>query len=596
MSHPRVASTLNNLAIVYKNQGRYGDAIPLYQRALAINEKALGTSHPQVAGVLGNLASAYKRQGRYGDAIPLYQRALAIREKTFGISHPKVARTLNNLGVTYEEQGRYGEAAPLLRRALAIKEKTLGSSHPSLASTLNNLGLVHKGQGRYGEAVALYRRALVIKEKALGTSHPSVARSLNDLADVNRDQGRYGNALPLYQRALAIREKAFGSSHPDVAQTLTNIGKLYEKGGRYAEALTAVRRSAAIMAKRMGSVPNGARKATGSVGFDAFPTLVRIASGLAGRQPSQRPALAEEALAAAQRTSSTSAGAALAQMAARLGAGDTALARAVRRQQDLVNEWRRLDKALLATLSRPPQKRDAKVEERLRIQRDDAEAAVTTINARLEIDFPDYAELANPQPLGLAETRKLLSRDEALVAYLVDKDKSYVWAVTRESVAWRALDLKKSDIEREVAALRKSLDPTAVLEAGGRGFSRERVCRGLKRLDQPCESYDTDLGRAHRLYVELLGPVANAIEGKRHLIVVPSGPLTGLPFHMLVTAPPPTGGKLEDRFKQAQWLVRRHAVTVLPSLTSLRAVACAGAQGPGKTPLHRLRKSELLQA
>ncbi len=39
---PRLATTLNNLALLYDDQGKYAEAEPLYQRSLAIVEKALG--------------------------------------------------------------------------------------------------------------------------------------------------------------------------------------------------------------------------------------------------------------------------------------------------------------------------------------------------------------------------------------------------------------------------------------------------------------------------------------------------------------------------------------------------------------------------
>ena len=48
-----------------------------------------------------------------------------------------------------------------------------------------------------------------------------------------------------------------------------------------------------------------------------------------------------------------------------------------------------------------------------------------------------------------------------------------------------------------------------------------------------------DLARAHELYIGLLGPVEDLIKDK-HLLVVPSGPLTSLPFNVLVTEPPET--------------------------------------------------------
>lgn len=43
---PEVANTLNGLARVYCNQGRYAEAEPYFKRSLRIQEKALGPEHP----------------------------------------------------------------------------------------------------------------------------------------------------------------------------------------------------------------------------------------------------------------------------------------------------------------------------------------------------------------------------------------------------------------------------------------------------------------------------------------------------------------------------------------------------------------------
>ena len=73
--------SLNNLAELYRAQGLYADAEPLYKRSLATLEKALGPDHPNVAISLNNLALLYDSQGRYTDAEPLYKRSLAIFER-----------------------------------------------------------------------------------------------------------------------------------------------------------------------------------------------------------------------------------------------------------------------------------------------------------------------------------------------------------------------------------------------------------------------------------------------------------------------------------------------------------------------------------
>ena len=98
---PRLATTLNALAVLYRAQGRYAKAEPLHKRALAIVEKALGPAHPHVATSLNNLAALYYAQRRYDEAEPLYQHAITITERAMGPDHPNLAATLGNLAELY---------------------------------------------------------------------------------------------------------------------------------------------------------------------------------------------------------------------------------------------------------------------------------------------------------------------------------------------------------------------------------------------------------------------------------------------------------------------------------------------------------------
>jgi tetratricopeptide (TPR) repeat protein len=77
-----VASTLNNLAVLYQEQGRNADAEPLHKRALEIREKALGPDHPYVLASVTNLAELYRMLGRQADADAMAKRAQDIRAKT----------------------------------------------------------------------------------------------------------------------------------------------------------------------------------------------------------------------------------------------------------------------------------------------------------------------------------------------------------------------------------------------------------------------------------------------------------------------------------------------------------------------------------
>ncbi|MGE4609291.1 MAG: tetratricopeptide repeat protein, partial [Myxococcota bacterium] len=59
------AEALNAEVVRLNGQGRYDEAIPLAERLLAINEKDLGPEHHDVATSLNNLAALYRTKGDY---------------------------------------------------------------------------------------------------------------------------------------------------------------------------------------------------------------------------------------------------------------------------------------------------------------------------------------------------------------------------------------------------------------------------------------------------------------------------------------------------------------------------------------------------
>ena len=70
-----MASNLVNLGNAFCDQQKHVEAVPVYLRALTIDEKALGHDHPEVAMDLSNLGIVYRVQGRRDEAIALFQRA-----------------------------------------------------------------------------------------------------------------------------------------------------------------------------------------------------------------------------------------------------------------------------------------------------------------------------------------------------------------------------------------------------------------------------------------------------------------------------------------------------------------------------------------
>ncbi|KAF2787342.1 hypothetical protein K505DRAFT_257913, partial [Melanomma pulvis-pyrius CBS 109.77] len=74
--HPDTLASVNNLAVVLDNQGKYNEAEKLLWRALEGREKELGVHHPATLTSVNNLAAVLRHQGKYDEAEELNQRAL----------------------------------------------------------------------------------------------------------------------------------------------------------------------------------------------------------------------------------------------------------------------------------------------------------------------------------------------------------------------------------------------------------------------------------------------------------------------------------------------------------------------------------------
>jgi len=228
----------------------------------------------------------------------------------------------------------------------------------------------------------------------------------------------------------------------------------------------------------------------------------------------------------------------------------------VRERQDLAALWRDRDKALLVALSKPQDQQNPTAIGALRRELADTESKLAAHTARLEREFPEYAALASPKALKPEEVQQLLGADEALVFWLAGAEGAYVFALTRDDFDWQAIGIPAEKLSEKVIAFRSGLD----------------LDRLQKSADKPVLF---DLALAHELYVALIGPIEGLVKEKRHILVVPSGPLTSLPFHLLVTkepAKPVMEVKDIALYRDAAWLITRQAVSVLPSVASLKAL------------------------
>ncbi|MBZ3877413.1 Nephrocystin-3 [Sciurus carolinensis] len=274
--HPRVAQSLHQLASVYVQWKKFGNAEQLYKQALEISENAYGADHPHTARELEALATLYQKQNKYEQAehfrkksfkirqkatrrkgnlygfALLRRRALQLEELTLGKDTPDNARTLNELGVLYYLQNNLETADQFLKRSLEMRERVLGPDHPDCAQSLNNLAALCNEKKQYEKAEELYERALDIRRRALAPDHPSLAYTVKHLAILYKKMGKLDKAVPLYELAVEIRQKSFGPKHPSVATALVNLAVLYSQMKKHIEALPLYERALKIYEDSLG--------------------------------------------------------------------------------------------------------------------------------------------------------------------------------------------------------------------------------------------------------------------------------------------------------------------------------------------------------
>ena|GEM_PF-473883 len=256
---------LNKSARYLVQRGRYAEAEPLAQQALALGRQMLGPDDPEVAISLGSLATLTLRQGRHAESEALQEQALAIREKAFGPEHPQVGNALINFANIYLVQGRYAEAEPRYERAIALFRKASGEDSEGVATSYNNLARIYAETGRYEEALRLDERALAIRRRVFGEEHPHVALSFNMVGEGYARQGKYAEAKALIEDALAMRERTLGPEHDEVVENLCSLGMLHVRFGRYGEARPPCERALSIVERALG--PEHALAASATLGL-----------------------------------------------------------------------------------------------------------------------------------------------------------------------------------------------------------------------------------------------------------------------------------------------------------------------------------------
>jgi CHAT domain-containing protein len=538
----------------------------------------------------------------YGDdpqaAASYRQRAFTVYEHLVIDSEPDwvhAARDLSQLADLYADQHLFDQAAAALKRAIQFRQNAWSTYRPQLGDLRDSLARVYKSQG---------------KDVALASSDDSAADKsavrncgageLDVISLLDHWQSRKSEMLARCSvkdwRALnEFADPRYPGWSRDAARAgdLSEIAYAYYARQDWANGLALFARAEDMLrrvARRNNADPMLARsegwRRTDQAAEHAAEFYVRSAYGLAQKESSRAKELADSSFAMAQQTVGSAAASALAQMNFRLAKNEPRFAELLRERQSLVDDGRKLDKALADTVLASADRRDLSAEEGEWARMSAADARISDIDRALAERFPDYAALVQSPPLGIAGTQELLRQDEALVLFLeapdflhFNVDETFVWVVTKTDVRWVRIErhptFRGMPLDAKVALLRCGLDSNNWV-VGSQVYESCKSLRKVPRQDEvSCASADEDPGArcfdttyAYEVYRTLFGQVEDLIKDK-HLLIVPSKALTQLPFYVLVTEKPEAGGSGKTNYADTKWLVDRQSVAVLPSVGSL---------------------------
>ena len=236
--HPDVLGARNNLAVAYRVMGRLSEAIALFEEVVADSVRVLGPDRPHTLASRGNLAVAYQEEGRLNEAIPLFEEVVADSVRVLGPDHPHTLVSRYNLAGAYREEGCLDKAIPLYEGVLADRVRILGADHPHTLVSRIDLAGAYQAAGCLGEATTLFEGVLADHVRILGDDHPLTFTARNALAGTYQAAGRLSEAIPLYEGVLADRVRVLGMDHPDTLTARHNLADAHQAAGHLSEAIS----------------------------------------------------------------------------------------------------------------------------------------------------------------------------------------------------------------------------------------------------------------------------------------------------------------------------------------------------------------------
>ncbi|MFA8385917.1 MAG: CHAT domain-containing protein [Pelagibaca sp.] len=272
----------------------------------------------------------------------------------------------------------------------------------------------------------------------------------------------------------------------------------------------------------------------------------------------------DEMFRVAQKSNTTTAGDALNMALARRGA-DSAVADLLRKRDLVAREITQVDSAISRA------RYDGKSPGRMLARQEELVAEHTALSDEIAERAPNLSRVAGDRPMRIDEVAAMLRDDEVLVQFVTSDAElaggtaaSFLVALSNQTISVAQIPGRTA-----LAGLANDLRCSAALtdpNCAEVGVAATRGSFSLQ-LEQESSGPSFDTEAAHLAYQLLIEPIADMLEGRDRLIVVPDQTLLSLPFHLVLQTPHVPGRPLGG----ANWLIRDMSVEIAPSIRSFVA-------------------------
>jgi CHAT domain-containing protein/Tfp pilus assembly protein PilF len=505
-------SALLILVSIQASMGRYETAIELNESAL----KLTGQTKDRIleARVLLQRSNLFALLNRIDKAIDYAEQALKINRETKYLNG--LGDALSTLGGVHTKQGHHDKALEYYEQSLSVRRELKDQEGVSLS--LSNMAEIYVAQGQTEKAVRYYEEALQIgREIRLPTRQ---AAALAGIGDAYRKLGQFDKAAELLTQALTINREL--GRRPNEASNLYYLALAERARGNLASARSNVEESLKLTESiRTELLSPDARASLLAEGQDAYRLHIDLLMRGNGAERSADAALAFQ-ISERQRARSLLDLLAEARVDVRRGVDASVL----ERERELARRLNARAASQVQLLSHPHTTEQAAA---LKQEISQLETDYERAQAEIRRASPSYAALTQPQPLALKEIQQQLDPDTLLLEYSLGSERSYVWAVTGDSI--RGFELVP---EKKITEAAKGL--YNLMTARSRSEKGETAQQKQQRVRQAEEQLTQGAGSLSSM---VLDPVAPLLANKR-LVIVADGALQYIPFAML---PEPEKGR-----------------------------------------------------